>query len=320
MDWSSSKGPSWDWPELDQQQQQQQSFLPNNIDATGTGGGNFSVDLNLGSVTGSQTQLGISVPLPSKRARAASQQTTFCLVDDCSSDLSNCRDYHRRHKVCEVHSKTPEVTILGKKQRFCQQCSRFHGLDEFDEGKRSCRKRLDGHNRRRRKSQPETPLQQGIYLPNLPGGAGMLSFTNPSSSSHSPPALSSVIRPTTWSVPVNQIEDPYNKQEHMNSLADYSYREAKRLTFLQGEPSDHKAFYASTQSPDSTCALSLLSPPMHATTEMYFRNTIPTQPLNHASRQTASHFSTLQRAVPGSEVKMFQTGPDEPQTLPFYWE
>lgn len=32
---------------------------------------------------------------------------------------------------------------------------RFHSLGEFDEGKRSCRKRLDGHNRRRRKAQPE---------------------------------------------------------------------------------------------------------------------------------------------------------------------
>ena len=31
---------------------------------------------------------------------------------------------------------------------------RFHSLGEFDEVKRSCRKRLDGHNRRRRKPQP----------------------------------------------------------------------------------------------------------------------------------------------------------------------
>lgn len=33
-------------------------------------------------------------------------------------------------------------------------CCRFHSLGEFDEVKRSCRKRLDGHNRRRRKPQP----------------------------------------------------------------------------------------------------------------------------------------------------------------------
>lgn len=33
---------------------------------------------------------------------------------------------------------------------------RFHVLKEFDEGKRSCRRRLAGHNRRRRKTLPET--------------------------------------------------------------------------------------------------------------------------------------------------------------------
>ncbi|XP_047959407.1 squamosa promoter-binding-like protein 13A [Salvia hispanica] len=89
---------------------------------------------------------------PSKRAKAPAI-VAHCLVDGCSADLSACRDYHRRHKVCEAHSKTPKVTIGGREQRFCQQCSRFHSLVEFDEGKRSCRKRLDGHNRRRRKAQ-----------------------------------------------------------------------------------------------------------------------------------------------------------------------
>ncbi|MBA0834589.1 hypothetical protein Goarm_006928 [Gossypium armourianum] len=89
------------------------------------------------------------------RAPATGNQVPSCLVDGCTADLSKCRDYHRRHKVCEVHSKTPKVTIRGQEQRFCQQCSRFHSLVEFDEVKRSCRKRLDGHNRRRRKPQPD---------------------------------------------------------------------------------------------------------------------------------------------------------------------
>lgn len=37
---------------------------------------------------------------------------------------------------------------------------RFHPLSEFDEGKRSCRRRLAGHNRRRRKTQPEDILSR----------------------------------------------------------------------------------------------------------------------------------------------------------------
>ena len=35
---------------------------------------------------------------------------------------------------------------------------RFHLLQEFDEGKRSCRRRLAGHNRRRRKTHPDTAI------------------------------------------------------------------------------------------------------------------------------------------------------------------
>ncbi|XP_063937983.1 squamosa promoter-binding-like protein 1 isoform X2 [Daucus carota subsp. sativus] len=78
-----------------------------------------------------------------------------CQVDDCRADLSSAKDYHRRHKVCAVHSKATKAMVGSAMQRFCQQCSRFHLLQEFDEGKRSCRRRLAGHNKRRRKTHPE---------------------------------------------------------------------------------------------------------------------------------------------------------------------
>ena len=61
----------------------------------------------------------------SKRSRLHNgSQNMSCLVDGCNSDLSDCREYHRRHRVCEKHSKTPVVLVGGKQQRFCQQCSR----------------------------------------------------------------------------------------------------------------------------------------------------------------------------------------------------
>ncbi|KAI3444747.1 hypothetical protein Pfo_001412 [Paulownia fortunei] len=78
-----------------------------------------------------------------------------CQVEGCEAVLVNAKDYHRRHKVCEMHAKAPKVVVLGIEQRFCQQCSRFHALAEFDESKRSCRRRLAGHNERRRKSSQE---------------------------------------------------------------------------------------------------------------------------------------------------------------------
>ncbi|XP_075478061.1 squamosa promoter-binding-like protein 1 [Primulina tabacum] len=85
--------------------------------------------------------------VPSSRA--------VCQVEDCKADLSNAKDYHKRHKVCDVHSKATKALVGNAMQRFCQQCSRFHVLEEFDEGKRSCRRRLAGHNKRRRKTHPE---------------------------------------------------------------------------------------------------------------------------------------------------------------------
>lgn len=52
-------------------------------------------------------------------------QKVSCLVDGCRADLSNSREYHKRHRVCERHSKTPIVVVKGEEKRFCQQCSRF---------------------------------------------------------------------------------------------------------------------------------------------------------------------------------------------------
>ncbi|CAN4104200.1 unnamed protein product [Withania somnifera] len=75
-----------------------------------------------------------------------------CQVEECGVDLNDAKKYHKRHKVCQVHAKAPIVLVAGLWQRFCQQCSRFHEPSEFDGTKRSCRRRLAGHNERRRKA------------------------------------------------------------------------------------------------------------------------------------------------------------------------
>lgn len=120
------------------------------------------LDLNLGggltAVDVEQPEPPVVTSKPNKRVRSGSPGTApypMCQVDNCKEDLSNAKDYHRRHKVCELHSKSTKALVGKQMQRFCQQCSRFHPLSEFDEGKRSCRRRLAGHNRRRRKTQPE---------------------------------------------------------------------------------------------------------------------------------------------------------------------
>ncbi|KAH6825807.1 hypothetical protein C2S53_008012 [Perilla frutescens var. hirtella] len=94
---------------------------------------------------------------PAKKGRTGvvqAGQPPRCQVEGCKVDLSGAKAYYCRHKVCGVHSKSPMVIVAGLEQRFCQQCSRFHQLPEFDQGKRSCRRRLAGHNERRRKPPP----------------------------------------------------------------------------------------------------------------------------------------------------------------------
>ncbi|KAE8719938.1 Squamosa promoter-binding protein 1 [Hibiscus syriacus] len=90
-----------------------------------------------------------------KRGYSGGSTLPVCQVEDCPADMTDAKQYHRRHKVCEFHAKAPAVRVAGIHQRFCQQCSRFHELSEFDETKRSCRRRLAGHNERRRKSSSE---------------------------------------------------------------------------------------------------------------------------------------------------------------------
>ena len=42
-----------------------------------------------------------------------------CQAERCGADLSDAKRYHRRHKVCEFHSKAPVVMVAGLRQRFC---------------------------------------------------------------------------------------------------------------------------------------------------------------------------------------------------------
>ncbi|GAB2224295.1 hypothetical protein Drorol1_Dr00005048 [Drosera rotundifolia] len=86
------------------------------------------------------------------RKKGRQMTVARCQVEECGAELRDAKEYHRRHKVCEVHAKATSVVVHGLHQRFCQQCSRFHRVNEFDEAKRSCRRRLAGHNERRRKS------------------------------------------------------------------------------------------------------------------------------------------------------------------------
>ncbi|KAF5740996.1 putative Squamosa promoter-binding protein [Tripterygium wilfordii] len=90
-----------------------------------------SLRLNLGGGLNSVEE---PVSRPNKRVRSGSPGSSsypMCQVDDCKQDLSNAKDYHRRHKVCELHSKSSKSLVGKQMQRFCQQCSRWPFLHFF---------------------------------------------------------------------------------------------------------------------------------------------------------------------------------------------
>ncbi|KAF3774349.1 Squamosa promoter-binding-like protein 9 [Nymphaea thermarum] len=100
-----------------------------------------------------------------KRAKTAVR----CQVPGCEADITELKGYHRRHRVCLRCAYAPTVTLDGHLNRYCQQCGKFHLLSDFDEGKRSCRRKLERHNHRRRRKSDDCKSGTEVFQP-LEGG------------------------------------------------------------------------------------------------------------------------------------------------------
>lgn len=114
-----------------------------------------------------------------KTARAP-PGTARCQVPSCRADIKELKGYHRRHRVCLACANASTVFLDGETKRYCQQCGKFHVLSDFDEGKRSCRRKLERHNNRRRRKpinskggiRKESQREIQIEDTNCDGGAG----------------------------------------------------------------------------------------------------------------------------------------------------
>nr|WCD39364.1 squamosa promoter binding-like protein 14 [Cenchrus americanus] len=112
---------------------------------------------------------------------------------------------------------------------------RFHLLAEFDDAKRSCRKRLDGHNRRRRKPQPDT-MNSGSFMTSQQGlfssaGTRFSSFPAP----RPEPSWSGVIKSEDSSYYTHHqvlSTRPHFAGSAAAAAAAYS-KEGRRFPFLQ---------------------------------------------------------------------------------------
>ncbi|MED6130410.1 Squamosa promoter-binding-like protein [Stylosanthes scabra] len=226
---------------------------------------------DLGLSTPSNTSSSSSSVAVPKKGRGGSVQHAHpprCQVEGCKADLSDAKAYYSRHKVCAMHSKSPTVTVSGLQQRFCQQCSRFHQLPEFDQGKRSCRRRLAGHNERRRKPPPSSNLltsryarlsSSSLYDNSGKGGSFLMEFA-------SYPRLGGLR---------NTIPNPRSSEvisgNQTSTLNWQGYSEISSDLFLQGSVGGGTSYPNNLRHPpphssesyagvaDSSCALSLLS-------------------------------------------------------------
>uniref|UniRef100_A0A1J3H5Q3 Squamosa promoter-binding-like protein 7 n=1 Tax=Noccaea caerulescens TaxID=107243 RepID=A0A1J3H5Q3_NOCCA len=89
--------------------------------------------------------------LPKKKRVRGGSGVARCQVPGCEADISELKGYHKRHRVCLRCANASSVVLDGEDKRYCQQCGKFHVLSDFDEGKRSCRRKLERHNNRRKK-------------------------------------------------------------------------------------------------------------------------------------------------------------------------
>ena len=64
------------------------------------------------------------------------EQDCTSQVEECQRNLAKEKEYYRRYRVCKVHATQSVVHTCGEDRRYCQQCSVFHAVHEFDGEKR----------------------------------------------------------------------------------------------------------------------------------------------------------------------------------------
>jgi hypothetical protein len=96
----------------------------NNLNDEGAGG--LALKLGGQGYQVTERELGNWEGMSGKKTKlvGGTSNRAVCQVEDCGTDLTHAKDYHRRHKVCEVHSKASKALVGNTMQRFCQQCSR----------------------------------------------------------------------------------------------------------------------------------------------------------------------------------------------------
>uniref|UniRef100_A0A061RJQ3 Squamosa promoter binding protein-like 7 n=1 Tax=Tetraselmis sp. GSL018 TaxID=582737 RepID=A0A061RJQ3_9CHLO len=104
-----------------------------------------------------------------------------CLVSNCDKVIGEKSGLSRRSKVCIEHRQATKVFLDGSFQRYCQQCNKFHSLEQFEGDNRGCRSKLAKHNQRQRQRRMRKRTSQ-----NKPTGVGTARLHAAASATPSP--------------------------------------------------------------------------------------------------------------------------------------
>jgi hypothetical protein len=85
-------------------------------------------------------------------------------VQGCGEELVNAKAYYKRYRICPIHCNIECLVIEGQNVRFCQQCGTFHDIKEFEGRRKSCKRKLAQHNKRRRKTKKDDKINVDIQV------------------------------------------------------------------------------------------------------------------------------------------------------------
>lgn len=125
---------------LENRRKEEKNFTTDSADGTADDGARTSIAAAALATTGF-----VPVKLRSEAANGTKYRVikhkVFCKVNGCNEECLSL--YSIRVKVCVFHLKADEVMFNNELCRFCQKCTKFHNVGNFEEGRRACLRSLN---------------------------------------------------------------------------------------------------------------------------------------------------------------------------------
>lgn len=64
------------------------------------------------------------------------------VVDEPPISLAPSPPHPQRYRICPHHMGLHSIVLNGSTSRFCQQCGRFQPVEDFDDDKKTCRRKV----------------------------------------------------------------------------------------------------------------------------------------------------------------------------------